>query len=180
MLAIKEEAKADSDAIRQVTIAAFASSEFGHNGEADLVDELRSKCNDRLSLVAFDDDVLVGHILFTPVLIRTSHDEVHGMGLAPMSVLPSHQRSGVGSALISAGLKRLAASGNLFTVVAGHLTYYPRFGFLPASDFEILHGFEGMPQDIFFIHANSADTLDLLAGGAAYYHPVFGPQHVSA
>ena len=54
------------DAVRQLTIDAFASSELGHNGEAELIDAVRAHCDGLLSLVALDDGQAVGHILFSP------------------------------------------------------------------------------------------------------------------
>ena len=50
-----------------------------------------------------------------------------------MAVLPAHQRTGVGTALVRAGLDAARAAGATAVVVLGHPTYYPRFGFAPAS-----------------------------------------------
>ena len=177
MILIRTESPDDHDAIRRVTFEAFSGTQFGHNGEAELIDTLRDKCQRSLSLVAFDNDELVGHVLFTPVVIRNDSDELYGMGLAPLSVLPAHQRRGIGSLLLSAGFERLAASQNLFTVVAGHPDYYQRFGFVPAANFGFSHGFKGMPQEIFFIRTKNPDLLRSARGGKVYYRPEFGPQH---
>ncbi|MES9854922.1 MAG: hypothetical protein ABW170_24210 [Candidatus Thiodiazotropha sp. L084R] len=61
---------------------------FDKGPEATLVDKLREFCKDFLSFVAVEGDVVVGHILFTPVVIDDC--STIGMGLAPMSVMPSH------------------------------------------------------------------------------------------
>ena len=103
----------------------------------------------------------------------------YGMGLAPMSVATHCQRQGIGSFLVTNGLKRLTETECAFVVVLGHPDYYPRFGFVPASDFGVSHGFTGIPQDVFFIHhINENDTMKTLANGLTYYQPEFGPQHV--
>jgi len=60
-----------------------------------------------LSLVAVRDNAVVGHILFSPAILRSGQVEVPGMGLAPMAVAPDHQRQGIGSQLVRAGLERL-------------------------------------------------------------------------
>jgi len=62
---------------------------------------------------------------------------ISGVGLAPVAVLPAHQRAGVGGRLVEEGLRRLREAGHGFCVVLGHPGYYPRFGFLPASDFGV-------------------------------------------
>ncbi len=147
MIGIRDEMTGDHDQIRKVTMDAFANSRFGHNGEADLIDALRRNCDQLLSLVAWSDNEIVGHILFSPVVIRTSQTELYGMGLAPMSVMPAVQNIGVGSSLATTGLDRLFATDCPFVVVLGHPTYYPRFGFQPAWQFRISHGFVGIAQD---------------------------------
>jgi predicted N-acetyltransferase YhbS len=179
LISIRNETHDDHEAIRTLTIAAFANSELGHNGEADLVVALRASPN-LLSLVACSDEGIVGHILFTPVTIRTPQREIHGMGLAPMSVLPRYQRTGIGTSLVTHGLDQLSADGCPFFVVLGHPTYYPRFGFLAASQYGVTHGFSGIPQDVFFIRCLQNDLLGNMLGGLAYYHAAFGPQHEGA
>lgn len=180
MVSIRPEATEDRDVIRALTIAAFSNSEFGHNGEAELIDTLRECCPDRLSLVACAGDEVVGHILFTPVTIRTANGDIDGMGLAPMSVLPDRQKRGIGSSLVQAGLAYLFDNATPFVVVLGHPEYYSRFGFQPASQFGISHGFSGLPQDVFFVRVQRDQSLDDFAGGRAYYSSVFGPQHEDA
>lgn len=182
-------------AVRQLTIEAFAASTFGHHGEADIIDALRERCEHTLSLVAIEDQSVVGHILFSRAEIRepvsaatdssqpassTLQYPIPGMGLAPMSVHPSRQRRGIGAMLIHEGLRRLDQLGNLFTIVAGHPEYYPRFGFRPAREHSISHGFQGMPQDVFFLRTAPNNDVDGLPSGRAYYHSVFGPQWVNA
>lgn len=57
-----------------------------------------------ISLVAELDSGVIGHILFSPVAL-SNHPGLSLMGLAPMAVVPEHQRTGVGSALVRAGLE---------------------------------------------------------------------------
>lgn len=176
MITVVRETPENFDAVRRLTVNAFAASELGHNGEADLIDAVRDQCDEVISLVALDDDRVVGHILFSRATIQLESSTIHGMGLAPMSVLPTDQRRGVGSQLVREGLRHVADTDAAFTIVAGHPEYYPRFGFLPAKQFSVTHGFAGMPQGILFLHIS--DQAIRLTDGLAYYHPVFGSQHV--
>ena len=130
MIIIRPEEEADFDAVRQVNRLAF-----GQPAEATLVDALRKSAELFISLVAVDDNQVVGHILFTPVSLESddSTSTALGLGLAPMAVLPEYQRQGVGSELVRAGLRECQRIGANVVVVLGHPEYYPRFGFVPAS-----------------------------------------------
>ena len=126
---IRPETPADADAIRAVNVAAFGSPV-----EASLIDALRGLADPYLSLVADDgDEVVVGHILFTPVHVPNVTALV--VGLAPMAVLPARQRTGIGSALVRAGLDGCRALNAAAAIVLGHPEFYPRFGFVPADRF---------------------------------------------
>ena len=163
--------------VRRVTKAAFAASQFGHNGEADLIDAIRDGGHQCVSLVAIHEDLIVGHILISPVTIQYQSQALEGMGLAPMAVLPKFQRGGIGSQLVTSGLELLATQQSAFTVVAGDPNFYSRFGFQPASEFGVSHGFDGMPQEFFMVRPASDGSLDGIKRGLAYYVAEFGPQH---
>jgi len=121
-----------------------------------------------VSLVALSADRVVGHILFTPVTIETNEGPLVGSGLAPMAVLPEFQRTGVGSALVRAGTEHLRRSGCPFVVVVGHPTYYPRFGFVPASKHGIRCQWNGVPDEALMVHVLQPSISARLAGMARY------------
>lgn len=123
---------------------------FGQPAEANLVETLRAAGADALSLVAVADTV-VGHILFTPVVVESASTRVVGMGLAPMAVLPDRQRQGIGSQLVRRGVEILRERGCPFVVVVGHPEYYPRFGFERASARALVSQWEGMPDAAFMV-----------------------------
>ena len=114
MIKIRPERPDDITAIHGVNEEAF-----GEPTEAKLVDTLRATCPGGLSLVALAENEIVGHILFTPVTVQCEKGEVRGMGLAPMAVLPEHQRRGIGSRLVETGLERLRRQGCPFVIVLG-------------------------------------------------------------
>jgi putative acetyltransferase len=93
------------------------------------------------------------------------------MGLAPLAVTPARQRSGVGSALVRSGLEECARRGFGAVIVLGHASYYPRFGFVPASRFGI-RGEYNVPDDVFMA---TELVPGFLAGksGTIRYHPEF-------
>jgi len=120
---IRAERPEDNEAIARVTTAAFG----GRHEEAAIVASLRRDGALTVSLVLLEDEAVIGHVAFSPVLIDGRACGWHGLG--PVSVRPDRQRSGVGQALIIEGLARLRAKGAAGCVVLGDPAYYLRFGF---------------------------------------------------
>lgn len=165
MIRIRQEQEKDFAAIHQLNLAAF------ENGpEAKLVDKLRRDCDNYVAFVALDGDTVVGHIVFTPVVLESSQSS--GMGLAPMAVLPSHQGDGIGSRLVTHGIKTLKESGCGFVIVLGHPEYYPRFGFALASNYNLRSQWQGVPDEAFMALVLSDGALPE-KGGVARYHELF-------
>lgn len=143
---IRPEQPEDINEIRSLNVLAF-----GQFLEAIIVDTLRANCREILSLVAVEDEKIVGHILFSPVAIEGPHGSINGMGLAPMAVLPDRQRQGIGAHLIKKGIEELQTARCPFIVVLGHHEYYTRFGFEQASNYGIRCQWEGIPDEAFMI-----------------------------
>jgi putative acetyltransferase len=130
MLTIRPELPSDYPAISELHRRAF-----GGEFEARLVEGLRGTDGyiPGLSLVAVQDDVIAGHILFTVVHIRQGGRNAPILSLAPLAVLPEYQNQGIGSTLTWKGLQKCRELGYPAVVVLGHPDYYPRFGFGRAS-----------------------------------------------
>ena len=102
---------------------------FGRSDEADLIENLRAESVVLLSLVAELDNQIVGHILFSRMTIETPEAAIPAVSLAPVAVLPTHQRRGIAAQLIHDGLAQLRGKSERIVIVLGHEHYYPRFGF---------------------------------------------------
>lgn len=110
---------------------------FGDEGPVivDLVENLLNDASARplLSLLAFEENKAIGHILFTKAHMTGFEDTVSVSLLAPLAVIPEFHSRGVGGKLIQEGLNMLSESGVELVFVLGHPGYYPRYGFKPAG-----------------------------------------------
>jgi len=80
------------------------------------------------SLVAELDNKVIGFVSFSPIFMSSEHN-LTGYILAPLAVLPDHQKKGVGSTLINEGKQILLDSEVDLLLVYGDPSYYGRFGF---------------------------------------------------
>ena len=166
---IRTEEANDIDIIFQINSTAFDTA-----AEAELVNRLREQAEPFLSLVAEQDGTLLGHLLLTPVTLDADQDnssELKLMGLAPMAVMPDNQNSGIGSALVEAGLTHCRNLGIGAVVVLGHPEYYPRFGFEPSVNFNIKSEYE-VPAEVFMAQELLPGYLQKVSG-TIQYHPAF-------
>lgn len=162
---IREEARSELDAIHAINLAAFPSS-----AEAELVRRLRLSANPLISLVAVESGAVIGHILFSPVILDTD-STLALMGLAPMAVMPGRQKQGIGSALVEAGLQHCAELEIGAVAVLGHPDFYPKFGFRASTEFAIKSEYD-VPAEVFMLKELSKDYLKN-ASGIIRYHEEF-------
>jgi putative acetyltransferase len=142
---IRNETISDSEAISNVTIAAFKNLAISHHTEQFIIHALRDANALTLSLVAELDGNVGGHIAFSPIAI--SDGSLHWYGLGPVSVLPEYQKQGIGKSLIRKGLSLLKDMGGQGCALVGDPNYYKRFGFRNIPD--LIH--EGIPQEVFLV-----------------------------
>lgn len=162
----RAERAGDADAIREVVTAAFPTPD-----EARIVDDLRTDPDawiEGLSIVATDTDGrIVGYALYS----RCRVDAEPALTLGPCAVVPSHQRTGAGSAAVVAGLTAARELGENLVLVLGHAGYYPRFGFVPASRFGIRAPFD-VPDEAMM--ALPLDDARSVPSGTIAYPAAFG------
>lgn len=160
-LIIRPEEPGDHAAVFDVNKRAFDTPL-----EAGLVEKLRPVARPIISLVAVKDAAVVGHILFTPVTIRSDDGARAAMGLGPMAVVPEFQNQGIGSKLVLAGLEECRKIDQPVVFVLGHPKYYPRFGFKPVAP-KGLH-YKDEKYDFAFMVREL--TPGALAGMSGYVH----------
>lgn len=134
---IRPATAADAPAIRRVHEAAF-----GRPDEAELVEALEAETE--ISVVALTGGELVGHVLLSRAGLSRSDEQV--LALAPLGVVPGHQRSGHGRALVRAALEQARTTAFPLVVVLGHPAYYAKLGFEPARRLGIRPPFLVSPE----------------------------------
>ncbi len=162
-LEIRSETVGDVDFIAEVTVAAFKDIEFSSHTEQFIVADLRRANVLTISLVAELDTEIVGHIGFSPVTLSDGSSDWYGLG--PVSVLPEHQRRGIGKSLIEEGLFQLRDLKARGCCLVGHPEYYRQFGFTNPPGLK----FEGVPPEAFF--AQSFDGT--MPRGTVTFHDAF-------
>ena len=164
MIEIRGESPVDAPAIEAVTIAAFRDAPHSGHNEQFIVSALRAAGQLTLSLVAVSGDEVVGHVAVSPVSVAAVAPGWYGLG--PISVLPEHQRRGVGTRLMHASLRTLKEKGAAGCVVLGEPAYYGRFGFL--ADPALV--FPGVPPEYFQVLSfGSAKPRGVVTYHAAFY-----------
>lgn len=130
---VRSEQASDFNAVANVNYEAFLGwhPDNPYVSEPVMVDLLRhnSLYDPELSLVAEIDGQIAGHALFSPFLFAVLGRKQMGAVLGPIAVRPEFQKAGIGGALIEEGHRRLKHKGFGFSLLCGHDTYYPRFGY---------------------------------------------------
>lgn len=163
-LLIRDERDGDAGAIRAVTRAAFEGMPYSEQTEAAIVDALRAAGALAVSLVAVEDGGIVGHVAFSPIAIDGA-PAPGWFGAGPLSVRPGRQRAGIGTALMRAGLARLADAGAKGCVLVGDPAYYRRFGFTASSSLR----YPDLPAEYFQVLELASET----PSGTVAFHPAF-------
>jgi putative acetyltransferase len=124
---LRPETSGDLDGIREVNIVAFRGHPYSQQTEHLIVEALRAADALEVSLVAESDGEVVGHIAFSTADIGGSSTGWFLLG--PVAVQPACQGTGIGRALVEAGLDALRSRGACGCVLVGDPAFYGRFGF---------------------------------------------------
>lgn len=151
-------------------IDAIHTAAFGGSDEARLVAQLEADGDMLISLVAEVEGQIIGHIAFSWMHVVADARHWRCASLGPVSVVPERQLTGVGSALIAAGLNILRTETYAACFVLGDTGYYSRFGFDPALARPFASPYAG--PHFMALYLDSA--LGIPQSGSAAYAPAFG------
>jgi putative acetyltransferase len=129
---IRPEIASDALAISAVIDAAFKGMPYAEGDEAELLHELRRQSALSVSLVAEQNGQVIGQVAFSPAYATNNSNGWYSLG--PIAVLPAHQGTGVGSALMREGLAALQHLNAQGCILVGHPQLYAKFGFIHAPD----------------------------------------------
>ena len=161
---VRAETPDDHDIIRRVVDEAF-----GDTDTSRIVDAIRA--SDRfvpeLSLVAVSEGQALGHVMSSYVDLVPVNRRVLQVG--PLAVVPSHQRQGVGTALMHETMRIANEMAEPMLLIEGSDVYYGRFGFTRAD----AHGIEMPPESRApkFFQIRPLDAYDPTLQGRAVYPP---------
>ena len=139
-LTIRCEQLSDYRAVEELTYEAFWNHHVPGCDEHLLMHALRESIDyiPALSFVAHDGDLLVGYICYTKAMIQSADGINHpALCMGPISVLPSHQKTGIGGKMIRHSLEAAKALGHTIVCLYGDPRYYSRFGFRCAERYDI-------------------------------------------
>lgn len=162
----------------EAEIARVIEAAFGDEGVARFAEQIRASPGyvPELAFVSEERGEIVAHTMLSRV--RLAGPDVDVLILTPMAVRPDRQRQGVGRALVEAALAAADELGEPLVLVEGVPSYYPQFGFLPASE----RGFDRpdprIPEAAWMVRPLSA--YDPALRGRVVYPSFFPPPPVDA
>ena len=152
-----EKRKAENRSLKEKEIAFLRR-------EAELVEKLRHEGALTVSLVAELADGVIGQVAFSPAQSQDTSQQWYTLG--PLAVFPVHQRLGIGSQLVEAGLQALEQLGAAGCILVGNPAFYTRFGFRLAPE----QAAPGVPKEYFMLRPFG----NQIPSGPIIFHPVFG------
>lgn len=153
-LKIRQEDKKDFKAVFELIEKAFENVAFSDHREQFLVERLRvsDAFVPELSLVAEQNDQIVGYILLTKIKIKNETGKTaESLALAPVAVLPDFQGKGIGGQLIRTAHDKARTMGFGSVILLGHEKYYPKFGYQMTSQYGIRLPFDVPPENCMVI-----------------------------
>ncbi len=130
---IRESASQDHNIIRKVHQNAFGQPEGPIVSQLAIELLVDKTALPILSLVAEENQKIVGNIIFSTVKIDGCGEDVPAYILAPLAVVKKSQRKGIGKSLINTGISTLKKQDAELVFVYGDPNYYSLTGFKPVK-----------------------------------------------
>lgn len=172
---IRHECAADYRTVEELTREAFWNVHVPGCSEHLLVHRLRGHEDfiPELDFVAVVGHELVGNIMYSRARVTCADGGEHPvLTFGPVSILPKHQKQGIGSALVDHSMRAARAMGYGAILIYRDPGYYHRFGFRPAEAFSITNA-EGRFHPALQALGLEAGTLAGIRGGSCE-SPVYG------
>ena len=107
-------------------------SAFGNRAESDSVKQLISDGDVLINLLVESSNIIIGNVIVSKITMEPDIGLFCG-GVAPVSVVPDQQSSGVGSKLMTAVINESKKMGMDALFLLGDPNYYKRFGFVVST-----------------------------------------------
>ena len=133
---IRETRESDLEEVFNLIHAAF-----GNRAESDLVKQLISDGDVLINLLVESSDTIIGNVVVSKITMEPDIGLFCG-GVAPVSVVPDQQSSGVGSKLMTAAINESKTMVIDALFLLGDPNYYKRFGFIVSklkNDYSVEH-----------------------------------------
>lgn len=164
MIALRAERPDEQGAVFAIHAAAFET-----DLEARLADKLRGDGDVLLSLMALDDDEVVGNLILSPMHAEAEGEPVRAAAIGPIGVRPDRQGEAIGSALMHASIDWARDEGYAAIFLLGNPAYYGRFGFAAETAAPFASPYAGP----YFQALRLDDIFVLPKSGRADYAPAF-------
>ena len=181
-ITVRLEEERDRRRVEEITRLAFSypgrieRGQIGCPYEHWMVHELRKRDGILpLSLVAELDGLLAGHVICSEAMVKTRDKALPVLNFGPISVLPEHQRKGVGAALIKAMIEKAGRMGYGAILFFGRPEYYPQFGFREASEYGVTDS-EGCNYPAFMGMELIPGYLAEVRGGKYYESDIYNDE----
>lgn len=168
---LRQETKSDHHAVSEAIIAAYKNVGYSNHREQLMVERLRNSTAfiPELSIVAETADrKIAGHILLTRIHIVKQDQSYEALTLAPLSVRPEYQNQGIGKKLVLESHRIAKDLGFGFIAVLGHADYYPKFGYVMTSKYNIEIPFNISEANSMIIALNGNNFPEITGGKIQY------------
>lgn len=170
LMEIRPAISSDYPGIAHLLKESFSATEHGYDNEAELVEKIRldPSYQAELELVVANDSQIYGYGMMSEVQILTStNSSSTGLVLAPLAVAPNKQQQGIGTTLMHELEQRANKLHYPYISILGHPDYYRRFGYLPASKFDVKPPYP-LPDEAFMLKVLLPETIKNMDGTLHY------------